>query len=147
MAVIKLTNAAVEKLQPAGIRKEYRDEKIKGLLVRVQPSGKKTYMLNYARGKYITLGDASVLRVSAAREMAIKELGKTAAGKDPLEARKKKRDGTFSEFFRKHYGAYIQENQRGAKQALARYRYLCTQAGSVQLSDFTPFEIAKFQSQ
>lgn len=146
MAIINLTNTAVEKLQPAGIRKEYRDEKLKGLLVRVQPSGKKTYMLNYARGKYITLGDASVLRAAAAREIAMEELEKAAIERDPLRIGKKKRDWTFSEFFRKYYEVYVQENQRGAKQALARYRYLCTQAGSLPLSDFTPFKIAKFQN-
>lgn len=147
MAIINLSNTAVEKLQPSSIRKEYRDDKIKGLLVRVQPSGKKTYMLNYARGKYITLGDACVLRTARAREMAIEELAKAAAGKDPREARKKSRAGTFSEFFRKQYELYVQENQRGAKQALVRYRFLCKQVGMVPLSDFTAARIAKFQNQ
>lgn len=52
MAILNLTNDAVRKLQPARSRKEYRDQKIKGLLIRVHPSGKMTYMLNYARGKY-----------------------------------------------------------------------------------------------
>lgn len=147
MAIINLTNTAVEKLQPASTRKEYRDEKIKGLLVRVQPSGNKTYMLNYARGKYITLGDAGVLTTTQARELAKKELGKVATGKDPLEARRIKKAGTFTDFFKNHYEAHIKENQKGARQALNRYKNLCTWVGKVSLSDLTPFRITKFQSQ
>lgn len=147
MAVKKLTNTAVEKLQSSDTRQEYRDAEIKGLLVRVYPSGKKSFMLNYARGKYITLGDANVLKVAEARELARLELGKVAAGKDPAEARKRKAAGTFADYFKNHYQAHIEQNQKGAKQALVRYRYLCTQVGKVPLSDFTAFRINKFQSQ
>ncbi len=147
MAILNLTNEAVKKLRPAEIRKEYRDQKLKGLLLRVHPSGKKTYMLNYARGKYITLGDAGILKVAGARERALEELGKIAAGRGLQEARNRERGGSFAEFFRKHYNAYIMENQRGAKQALVRYRHLCAQLGTVPLSDFSPLKIEQFRSQ
>ena len=145
MATLNLTNLAVKKLQPDIVRKEYRDQKIKGLLVRVQPSGKKTFMLNYARGKYITLGDANALKVSKAREKALEELGKIAAGKDLREARNVIRAGLFGEFFSKYYEDYIQEKQRGAKQALLRYRHLCKEVGEVPLSDFSPIRVEQFR--
>ena len=147
MAILNFTNEAVKKLQADGFRKEYRDQRIKGLLLRVHPSGKKTYMLNYARGKYITLGDAGLIKVARARERALEELGKIAAGKALQDVGNGNRGGIFSEFFRKHYEAYILGNQRGAKQALVRYRHLCTQVGKVPLSDFSPLKIEQFRSQ
>ena len=146
MAVLNLTNLAVKKLEPDIVRREYRDQKIKGLLVRVQPSGKKTFMLNYSRGKYITLGDAAEMKVARARERALEELGKIAAGKDLRETRSMKKGGSFAEFFRKYYEAHIQENQRGAKQALVRYRHLCKEVGEVLLSDFIPLRVEEFRS-
>ncbi len=147
MATLNLTNLAVKKLQPADTRKEYRDRKIKGLLVRVQPSGKKTYMLNYARGKYITLGDAGAMKVARAREIALEELGRIMAGRDPNEARNSASSECFSEFFKKYYEAHIQENQRGAKQSLIRYRHLCSKVGKVYLSEFSPLRMEQFRGQ
>lgn len=146
MALLNLTNLAVKKLEPDIVRREYRDQKIKGLLVRVQPSGKKTFMLNYARGKYITLGDAGEIKVARAREKALEELGKIAAGKDLREVRILEKGGFFSDFFRKYYEAHIQENQRGAKQAVVRYRHLCKEVGEVLLSDFSSLRVEEFRS-
>ena len=149
MAVKKLNNTLVKKLPAKEKPYEVRDTDVAGLLVRVQPSGKKYFKLNYGRGKIFSIGDADSMTVTTARNLAREKKVESASGKDPIEAQKIKRAGTFAEYFKNHYQTHIIENQKGAKQALIRYRALCARSdvGKVPLSDFTAFRIAKFQSQ
>ncbi|MFM2004509.1 MAG: hypothetical protein RLZZ09_164, partial [Pseudomonadota bacterium] len=56
-----LTQQIITRLKPDTKPYEVRCDKLKGLLVRVQPSGVMSFVCQYARGKRITLGDARVL--------------------------------------------------------------------------------------
>ena len=63
------------------------DELIKGLGVRVYPSGKKTFVLSYraqGRKRLMTLGQYGVLTLSMARDKAKRCLANIIDGKDPL---------------------------------------------------------------
>jgi integrase len=67
------------------------DSKVRGLGLRVYPSGLKTWIFSYRSGgrkRLLALGQYEALAVDAARAKALKELGKVLDGKDPLEARK-----------------------------------------------------------
>ena len=57
-----LTSAAVRDLAPAPKPYEVRDDRLRGFLVRVQPSGHKAYYVEYARGRRVGLGRADVIR-------------------------------------------------------------------------------------
>jgi hypothetical protein len=46
----------VKQLQPGAKPFEVRDTRVKGFLLRVQPSGAMTYYAEYGRGKRIALG-------------------------------------------------------------------------------------------
>jgi len=149
MAVMNFTTKGVRDLQPTGKRETFFDAKEKGLFFRMYPSGRKTYFLNYAHGGVVKIGDADILTAQQARRKARRERSKIEDGIDPKEARKKKQAGTFADYFKNYYQAHIEQNQRGAKQALVRYRYLSNHKliGKVQLSAFDPFKIERFQSQ
>ena len=147
MAVQKLNNSLVANLPAKEKPYEVRDADVKGLLVQIQPTGKKTFMLNYARKKKFKIGDVDSLTVTTARRIAREKKAEAAAGIDPIEARKQIAAGTFTEYFKDHYQAHIEQTQKGKKQALVRYKYLCTQVGKIRLSEFTAFRISKFQSQ
>ena len=75
MAVKKLTNTDVKNLVPKDKRYSVRDTEVQGLVLRVEPSGKKLYYIDY-REKNSTkrysykIGDASVLTIAQARETA-----------------------------------------------------------------------------
>ena len=147
MATKKLNNTLVSNLPVKGEPYEIRDTDVKGLLVRVEPLGTKTFKVNYARGKTIKIGNADSMTVSTARRIAREKKVEAASGQDPIESRRINKAGTFTEFFRNHYESHIKENQKGARQALNRYKNLCTWLGKVPLSELTPFRITKFQSQ
>lgn len=53
---------------------------IRGLLLRVQPSGVKTYYVQIERGKRERIGDASVLTLASARRKAKSKQGRRQMG-------------------------------------------------------------------
>lgn len=68
---------------------DYFDSKTTGLLLKVLPTGRKTYYLRYKnlRGKQAEqkLATADVLKLSQARELAQQKLAQLAMGEDPFE--------------------------------------------------------------
>lgn len=75
MPTAKLSAALLKKAEPSAKPYELRDTETKGLLVRVQPTGKKTFVCEYkvnGRKTRATLGDATTLKLPAARLAAQK---------------------------------------------------------------------------
>ena len=90
---VKLTKRAVEALKadPAGKPYEVRDGELRGFLVRVEPTGRRIFFLDYrlngARNRY-RLGAYPSVSVDGARELAKIAAGDLAKGVD-LQRRKK----------------------------------------------------------
>jgi integrase len=93
MPQAKLTQTYVQSLQPSQKRQFFRDLTILGLVLFVEPSGKKTWYVDYKRpnGKrtYHKIGPAEILTVMQARDVAQKFLASVKLGNDPLEAKEK----------------------------------------------------------
>lgn len=88
--MFKLTKRSVEGLELQ--KKEYLvwDREISGFGVRVYPSGRKTYLVQYrssGRTRRRTIGQHGVLTAIEARDEARKLLGEVAKGGDPSEER------------------------------------------------------------
>lgn len=116
-----LTQMAVDKLTTPTTKIDYRDTRLKGLVLRVMPSGSKSYYCEYARGKRVWLGRADVLGVSEARESARAILADFYRGIDPIEARKPKAViPTYREFLDGDYAAWAKSNQKAHEQNLKR---------------------------
>lgn len=93
MATIKLTKIIVEGFQavvgkPVTI---FRDSEVVGLQVRVYPSGRKTFTLDYrtrtGQSRTLTLGTFPTLTVAQARELAGGARREVMLGGDPAKAR------------------------------------------------------------
>src|SRR3546814_5652378 len=94
-------------------RKECRDTRLKGLILRVSPSGVKSFYCEYARGKRIWLGRADALGLAEARESARVVLSEVYRGIDPIEARKPKPGvPTFRAFLDGDYAVWAKANQK-----------------------------------
>ncbi len=92
----KITKTKVDACTPDATR-EYMvwDAELKGFGLRVFPSGKKTYFIQYRVGKRtrrLKLGLHGTLTPDEARKLAKKELGTLAHGKDPAYERKRLKD-------------------------------------------------------
>lgn len=86
------------------------DDEVRGLGVRLLPTGRKMFILSYRTGnrkRQMTLGEFGVLTLQQARKRAIRELGDVLEGQDPLAEREKRRQGTT---IRKVAARYLEEH-------------------------------------
>lgn len=101
MAVQKIMKRVVDALRPRDTYYFVWDSEVSGFGIRVWPSGKKTYVVQYRvpglgrRGvaRRMTLGDHGALAPEEARKLAKRELGKVAQGENPAEDRAKRKAG------------------------------------------------------
>lgn len=89
----KFTKTSIQKLIPKEKRYDVYDTDFNGLFVRVEPSGKKTYILycKLPNGKYSNrkIGDAAIITPAQARELSARYINDMAISKkDPKEKEK-----------------------------------------------------------
>jgi hypothetical protein len=93
---VNLTKRALDAVKPGAKDYQLWDTKIRGLGVRIYPSGAKSFILQYRnaarRTRKIALGRYGTLTVDEAREKAIKLLGVILDGRDPSEDKRDRRD-------------------------------------------------------
>ena len=118
----KLTNTTVPKFEPREKRYDVRDAVFNKLLLRVEPSGKKTWYVDYTRknGRRNTkkLGDADVLKVAEARELAREYLAMVSKGEEP------RRDEVFTlgDLVEKEYAPWVTAHRKSASFTLQTLR-------------------------
>jgi integrase len=116
---IKLTLRTVETAKARAKPYELRDTDIKGLLLRVQPSGAKSFIVEWSRGKRSTLGRFPVLTLVAARTRALAVLSDAAQHGTPNAARPKRKDGvaTFRDFLEEMYRPWASTKHKNGNSA------------------------------
>ncbi|MCP4314891.1 MAG: integrase arm-type DNA-binding domain-containing protein [Hyphomicrobiales bacterium] len=93
----KITNQFISKCekQVIGQDKTFWDEELRGFGIRIRPSGRKVFIVQYrnelGRTRKFTLGTHGVLTPQEARTKAKIILGRVAAGEDPANERKTNR--------------------------------------------------------
>ncbi len=87
-----LTARAVESAKPKAGPYELRDGAVTGLLLRVQPSGIKTWYVTYARGKRWRIGRAPAITLQRARTVAKQVQAEyERTGDDPVQAKRQRK--------------------------------------------------------
>lgn len=96
----KLTKSIIDALKTSGNAEQDRfivwDSALPGFGVRVAPSGRKVFLLSYrvhGRKHIMTLGTYGPITLDQARTLAKQRLGAVVQGEDPVEQRKKDRQG------------------------------------------------------
>lgn len=118
MPTMYLTKKIVRDLPAKDKRYDTRDsiEGVRGLLVRVEPSGQKTYYVDYMHnGKRNTkkLGLATVLTLDQARQMAKEVLATLiTTGESPFEKKENDSGITLRQFIEKYYKSNISNMQK-----------------------------------
>jgi integrase len=117
----------------------------RGLALRVQPTGSRSWVVVYSRHgrpRWLHLGRADAIALSDARSMAAEAMLAVAKGGDPAADRKAERSaGTFADLASKYVEQYAKKHNRSWKQAaalverLALPRWGKLQASSITRSD------------
>src|SRR5689334_8088247 len=86
----KLTTRSVTSARPAKARMVFWDSELPGFGLRIEPSGRKTFIARYRSGggrsgilRQATLGRFGTITVDQGRSLARKLLGAAASGGDP----------------------------------------------------------------
>ena len=140
-AVVHLTQKALESLSPKEKPYLVRDDEIKGLVVKVYPTGTKTFFLDVLvekRHEMFKLGAWPDLNVAQAREKAKKMRGDLAQGKNPKA--EKKEGVTLGEFFEVYMNRHGNE-KKSAKEYRSLYRQHIDQWKNYPLQGITRHKI------
>jgi integrase len=125
---------------------EVWDTELKGFILRVQPSGVKTYLVEYARHRRITIGQASAISAAKAREQAGKRIADYIKGDDPLEARKAARAHTLESFVADKYKEWAEAHQSSHAETLRRIASFYDAFGNKKLPEITAWMIEKHRT-
>jgi len=133
----RLTELTVHKLPPAAATYLVWDTHQRGLAIRIQPTGRKAWYVVYSRRgrpRWLHLGDAGVIGLADARQMAAEAMLAVAKGKDPAaEKRAQRGSGSFEELAQRYVETYAKKNNKSWQQPdrLVR-RYLLPRWGKLQ---------------
>jgi len=108
-------NQLIKTLQAREKAYDVRDAKLIGLLIRVNPSGKMSYVCEYKRGTRINLGRVGILTPAQARELAKEVLGNAARGIYP---NKKPTVITLKTFIGKEYTPWVLMHRKSGADAV-----------------------------
>ena len=149
--MFRLTKRSVEALEISD--KDYLvwDRNMRGFGVRVYPSGKKTYLVQYRNGRRtrrITIGPHGVLTAEEGRNHAKKILGDIASGGDPsAEKQNKRRAPTVAGLCDRFLEEYVDQH---CKLATARdyrsiiRRFIRPVLGPIQVAEVTRADVIAF---
>jgi integrase len=110
-------------LGPAAKPFEVCDRDLRGFVLRVQPSGAKSYIVQVGRGRRVTIGTVGALTPTQARDRAEKVLGNVAHNRAPLAGLDANGKISFGDFIDQRYKPWAQANRpRSADYTLARLK-------------------------
>lgn len=143
----KLSGRTVQGAKPMDKPYEIRDSDLKGLLLRVQPSGVKSYVVEFGRSKRRTIGSTAVVTLEQARVTARNWLSDRDKGKLPAAARGKHRPLTLREFIEKHYQPWAEGEHKAGKATIANLKaQFEVLLYDKRLSDITAKQLDKFKT-
>jgi len=139
-------NSTLMKNLPEGRDVDIYDTKLTGFAVRVRKSGRHSYRVNYARGKWFTIGRVSDLTPAQAREQAKQVLGDAAKGLDIGAERRRSKAATLREYLKNIYGPWVTTHRKDGKATLARLGRFDSDLGTKRLPEITPWLVEKWRS-
>jgi hypothetical protein len=145
----KLLTTAAARPGPKPI--EIRDTRLRGFLLRVQPSGARSYYAQHGRGRRTLIGAVGEFTSDEARDRCQKILGNVAHGRSPLHSLDGASGPTLGEFIGKDgetnsttYRAWLSANR--PKSAATTLQRLETQFGSWYGSPLTQITVEMIEA-
>jgi len=147
----KLTKRVIEATEPGSKEVSVWDGALPGFGLRVMPSGRKSYVVQYRAGRRsrrITLGPTSIITPDQARTRAIAILSEVRAGKDPAADRDVGRTAMLvielaQRFDDQHIAIRIKESTAREYRRNLR-RFILPAIGRMKVTEVTRADIAKF---
>ncbi|PTT63570.1 hypothetical protein DBR34_06615 [Stenotrophomonas sp. HMWF003] len=117
-----LTKRIVPTAEPRNRPYELRDTQVRGLILRVQPSGHKAWIVTWAHGKRYTLGSVEHLTLDQAREQARQAVAEYVQYGLPSLAGSKPTSCTLETLLNEHFAPWTIVELKGGRQCPDRIR-------------------------
>jgi integrase len=148
----KLTQTIVQKIVPTDKRQKIKDLVLPGLMLRVEPSGKKTWYIDYKRPNgqrtYHKIGPAEILTVMQARDVAQKFLASVKLGNDPVETKEEpiKEPLTLQKLLSNHYSAWVLDSRRSGQATIDMITHAFADFLDMPVEEITILKIEQWRS-
>lgn len=143
-----LTVDDVKRAKPKDKPYELRDAKQAGLLLRVQPSGVKSWVVVYTvngRKTRKTLGDTSKVTLGRARTKAKDATSAADKGKDPFKEEREANRALLGEYIKGPYSEYAKANILSHADILARLKRNWKDLNNRSMTQITPLDIQRWR--
>jgi len=141
-----ITQTTIDAAKPKAKAYEIRDTKVSGFLVRVQPSGCKTYYCEYRRGAREKIGPYQSLSTKQARMQAQDIIARYLRGEDPAKIRKEKRAGiNYQDFLETMYFPWVDANLKSAYEYRRVLNVNCKAFRNTRLKDIDANTVQKWR--
>lgn len=117
-----LTKRIVLTSEPRDRPYELRDAQVRGLILRVQPSGHKAWIVTWAHGKRRTLGSVEHLSLDQARDQARQAVAEYVQSGLPTLAKSKPTSCTLETLLNEHFEPWAVAELKGGRQYPDRIR-------------------------
>lgn len=151
----RITAALAAQTSPSGKPVEIFDTEIRGLILRVEPSGSKSFYCAYRirpsgkRGRY-KIGRFPATSPAAARDEARKIQGDAARGIDPMlavrEARKVAQSHTLESFIREVYAPWAAPHYSDAEETIGRLLVSFRSVLKHRLTDLNQLQLERWKA-
>jgi integrase len=118
---IRITDKTVKNAKPKSIAYDIRDATLRGFILKVQPTGSKAFYAEWARGKRSRIGDAALITVTRAREIAAERIAAAKRGEIP-QPQIRNSIPTLRKFIDSKYEAWALTQQKSGAENVQRIR-------------------------
>jgi len=149
MATTKLSQQSVERARPKATPYRLWDSRVPGLFLRVQPSGIKSWNVQWSRQSSKSLGKFPGITLDAARVQAramLAEADKDGAPATVVE-RRKRGTLTLGDFVRDDYGPHVLATHKSGAATVAQLKRLFPHLFPKPLTAITPAVFDKWRAQ
>jgi integrase len=148
---VRLTELNVRNARPAKAAYLIWDTHQRGLALRVQPTGNRSFVAVYSRHgrpRWLFLGKADAIALSDARTLAAKAMFAVAEGGDPAADKKAERGaGTFADLHGRYLEQYAKKHNKSWRQAAALVeRFALPRWGKLQAGLITRADVKQLMA-
>jgi len=141
-----ISNRTINAIKSKDKPYEIRDTGLKGLLLRIQPSGVMTYYVEFKRGKRVKIGRADAITPFQARELARCVLSEVYQGNDPTDKKHLAQALTYIHFLEETYRPWLLLNLRTGEATFDRLKKSFPELHALKLYEINHFLIEKWRS-
>ena len=144
LAAIRITDITIRTAKPKSSRYEIRDAQLTGFMLRISPSGSKTFYVQLERSKKRKIGNAKIMKLRRARTLALDVLNRYEAGEEIDSTRNKK--PTLNEYLSGTYMDWAIQNRKRGRETVNNLSQACKSLLKTRVDRLNELQIERWKA-